>query len=625
MKNRLLTIAIVFFFAPFCFLGAQVTVTPSTGQTPQNLVNNVLVGGGVNVSNVKFNGVSTALTATTGAQIGTFSNNLSVYPTLGFSSGLIIATGNIDVAPGPNNENGASNEADNNVSCPELANLISGYGSPYNPAVLEFDFVTVANSVAFRYVFASEEYPDYVGTNYNDVFGFFVTDLVTNVTKNIALIPGTTLPVTINNVNYGSYSQYYNVVPDGSTAMQYNAHLSPFTAAMDVVPCRMYHMKIAITNVSDALYDSAVFLEAKSFNAPAVGDLLVYDDVDIPFVIYGCNNATLTFSIPEPVDYDTTLILTYSGTAVNGIDYEYLPDSITIPAGQTESSLQIVAISGDSPDTLELIISYSNNLCNNTEASGSVSINLIRFLPHTVINATVCAGEPYTENDFNIPGTSGGQGGLFTYQNSYQMANGCDSVVDLYLTVIPVPQTQFTVDPEYIIWSEGSEITFTNTSDVGMMGGYDYVYTWDFGDGSTEESNSTVVSHQYDTWGEYLVTLSLEIEGCSSTASHYTHIEEDLIFPNVITPNGDGVNDEFIIGNLSPDMPNSLHIYDRWGKKIYHMENYKTYQKDGVLYNLGEGFSGEKNSDGVYYYVFYYTGYTKTFEYSGSITVIRSK
>ena len=53
--------------------------------------------------------------------------------------------------------------------------------------------------------------------------------------------------------------------------------------------------------------------------------------------------------------------------------------------------------------------------------------------------------------------------------------------------------------------------------------------------------------------------------------------------------------------------------------------NYSTYQKDGVFYNLDQGFSAEKFSDGVYYFVFYYTGFTKTFEYSGSITVLRSK
>ena len=625
MRNRFLPLIALFVIFQFGQLAAQVAVTPSTGQTPADIVNNVLVGGGVNVSNVKFNGVSTTLTASNGAQIGTFTNNLSVYPALGFSSGIIIATGNINVAPGPNDENGASDEVMNSVSCPELANLISGWGSPYYPAVLEFDFMTVANSVAFRYVFASEEYPDFVGTSYNDVFGFFVTDLVTNVTKNIALIPGTNLPVTINNVNNNSYSQYYNVVPDNSMAMQYNAHLSPFTASMEVIPCRMYHMKIAITNVSDANYDSAVFLEANSFNAPAVDDILVFDNNDMPYVIYGCNNALLTFSIPEPLPVDTTLTLTYSGTAVNGVDYELLPDSITIPAGETEMVVPIMAIEGDSPDTLDLIISYASFLCDSTQVGSTTTIHIIRYLPHTEIIDTVCAGEPYTDYGFNIPGTVGGEGGYFTYQMSYQMANGCDSVVDLYLTVVPVPQPEFTEEPEHIIWVEGSEFVFTNTSDIGMMEGYDYVYTWDFGDGVVSESNSVTVSHKYDTWGEYLVTLSLSINGCEAEVSHYAYVDEDLIFPNVITPNGDGVNDVFIIGNLSPDLPNSLHIYDRWGKKVFHQENYSTYQKDGVFYNLDQGFSAEKFSDGVYYFVFYYTGFTKTFEYSGSITVLRSK
>lgn len=626
MINRILRFTIAVLLLQAATLSAQVSVTPSTGKTAQDLVNDVLVGGGVTVSNVKFNGISTTLTATTGAQIGTFTNNLSVYPTLGFSSGLIIATGDINVAPGPNDDGGASDEVYNSVSCPELSNLISGWGSIYYPAVLEFDFMTVANSVAFRYVFASEEYPEFVGTSYNDVFGFFVTDMITNVTKNIALIPGTTLPVTINNVNGNSYSQYYHTVPSGSMAMQYNAHLSPFTASMEVVPCRLYHMKIAITNVSDENNDSAVFLEAKSFNAPEVGNLLAYDDVDLHFVIANCNNAQLTFSIPEPIDYDTTVVLHYGGTAVNGVDYEYLPDSITIHAGDTSETLNIVAIEGTESDTLTLIISYYNNLCNNNTLSGSDTISIIRFFPHTIFYDTICSGEAYKEHDFDIPPMANGEGGDFFYQNVFTMVWGCDSFVDLYLTVIPFPQPGFVADPEHIIWSEGSEIVFTNTANLGATTGHDCTWTWDFGDGNTEENSNRTIIHNYETWGEYLVTLSVNVDDrCTAEYQSYAYVEEDPVFPNVITPNGDGINDVFVIGKLSPALPNSLHIYDRWGKRVFHQENYQTYEKNGIFYNLEQGFSADKNSDGVYYYVFYYKGYIKVLEYSGSLTVIRNK
>ncbi|MCQ2286098.1 MAG: choice-of-anchor L domain-containing protein [Bacteroidales bacterium] len=758
MKINLLSILIFFISIlvfPF-YSQAQVSVQSSSGKTPYDLVSNVLVGGGVAVSNVKFNGVSAALDASTGAQIGTFSNNLQGYPQLGFSSGLLIATGDISVAPGPNNIGSDEQTVYNSMTCPELDALISGWGTTYNPAVLEFDFTTTANHISFNYVFGSEEYPEYAGSSYNDVFGFFVTDMITNVTQNIALIPGTNLPVSINNVNASSYSQYYVSVPDYSNAIQYDAHTTPFVAQMNVVPCRMYHMKLAISNVSDANYGSAVFLEAKSFNAPAVGDLLTFDHPEDAFVVYGCNNAMLTFSIPEPLDYDTTLLLTYSGTAVNGVDFQQIPASITIPAGQVSASLPIIALPNyNHNDTVELIITYSNQLCdmqvggevvvkilndnkieiasqdvNSCSPVDSVGITLVdgeystitwspttnlsnshslttalnsviemevqytvvafdkyhcfsdtttfHFKqglakadtieaaicngatytehgfnastegihtltiptgfgcdsllvlklsilpsPHIIIKDTVCAGESYHDNGFDIPGTTEGKGGDYVYQQAFPMGNGCDSIVELQLFVVPVPQPAFTPAPEHILYTEGSTIIFTNHADMNALSGLDYTWTWDFGDGEVVEDNSQAVSHTYDTWGKYLVSLSLTVGDCSAEIKHFAYVEEPLIFPNVITPNDDGVNDAFIIGNLNPELPNELFIYDRWGKRVFHQKNYATYQKDGNVYNLEKGFNADKNSDGVYYYVFHYGGFDKTFEYHGSLTVIR--
>ena len=616
----------------FNLVYGQISVQSSAGMTPQALVSSVLVGNGVTVSNVKFNNTSAVLDATTGAQIGTFTNNIAGYPALGFSSGLIITTGDISVAPGPNSASGSSSSVYNSMTCPELDNLISGWGYTNYPAVLEFDFSTVGNAVAFRYVFASEEYPEYVGSSYNDVFGFFVTDNVTNATQNIALIPGTGLPVTINNVNISSYSQYYVTVPDGSSAMEYDAHTTPFTAGMNVVPCRSYHMKIAISNVSDGAFDSAVFLEAQSFNATAISANVSYDNQNLPLIVYGCNNALLTFSIPSVLPYDTTIALSYSGTAVNGVDFQQLPQTVTIYAGQTTATIPIVCLPNtNNTDTVTLTVSFSSTVCNSTSSTDinikilndnriditsqdvnscmpvdSVFVTLvdgeygsIQWSPSNnltnpnglssgfitpfegeqnftviatdkynclsdttkfhfkqgsmsvdTITATICEGKAYTENGFYAT-TSG------IHTISITTALGCDSIVVLDLTVLPIS-----------VSIEKLNENFCDEFAMTLKASGESIENLQWSTGETSEQ-ITVTSP-----GTYLVTASNE--NCSATAQvSIPGCTFDIFVPNTFTPNDDGVNDVYYIP-IMPGMPIEsfkMYIYDRWGRLIFYTED----------------------------------------------------
>ena len=110
-------------------------------------------------------------------------------------------------------------------------------------------------------------------------------------------------------------------------------------------------------------------------------------------------------------------------------------------------------------------------------------------------------------------------------------------------------------------------------------------------------------------------------------------IEEDLEFPNIITPNKDGLNDFFAVKNLNtnynPEDPdqyrsNYLEIFDRWGKKVYDVENYDTYMKNEQIFVGEKSFSGDQLQDGQYYFAFYYKGKAKTDKYSGSLLIIRN-
>ena len=220
------------------------------------------------------------------------------------------------------------------------------------------------------------------------------------------------------------------------------------------------------------------------------------------------------------------------------------------------------------------------------------------------------------------------EAGIYSVQLIVHTPEGCGDTVlqTAYLTVFPQPISDFVSNPERTNLGEGGEITFINITDTSVFNVNDVVnWTWNYGDGG-DETYETNGQHTYDSWGEFVVTLSVQTDqGCASTVSHTVYIEADLIFPNVMTPNGDGINDVFAIKNMNPILPNRLDIYDRWGKRVYSKENYQAYIKDDILYNDSEGFNAESLSDGVYYFTFHYEGYTRGVDYHGSLTILRDK
>ena len=219
--------------------------------------------------------------------------------------------------------------------------------------------------------------------------------------------------------------------------------------------------------------------------------------------------------------------------------------------------------------------------------------------------------------------------GIYSVHLYVETQNGCaDSASRIdYLTVFAQPISDFLSNPERTNLGEGGTIIFINITDTSVFAPNDVVHwTWSYGEGDdTYDING---EHTYTTWGEYTVNLSVETDqGCKSSVSHVVYIEQDLEFPNIITPNGDGKNDVFAIRNMNPLLPNNLSIYDRWGKKVYEKKNYQTYAREGsdVIENAGDGFGADKLSDGVYYFTFHYEGYTKAVDYHGTLTVIRDK
>lgn len=237
---------------------AQNLVVTDLGAQPADVLVQNLLGAGVSYSNVTYTGAVTAA--------GTFTGGASI---IGFDSGIILSTGDPASVVGPNGTyvstcNGTPGDAD--------LTALAGGTATNDAAVLQFDFVPTSNVLSFKYVFASDEYNVYVGS-FNDVFGFFVNG------TNVALIPGTSTYVSINNVNACQNSTYFInnttqttnlgacslTLPSAGLNTSMNGLTTVFTVDAPVTPGVTNHVKLAIADAEDCALDSNVFLQAGSF------------------------------------------------------------------------------------------------------------------------------------------------------------------------------------------------------------------------------------------------------------------------------------------------------------------------------------------------------------------------
>ena len=402
---------------------SQVTISNGIGMTPQQLVQNFLVGNGVIVSNVKFNDSPNTITVSN--QIGSFSTG-STSTNLGFGTGLIMATGGVNVAINGQREMPITGGQITNDA--QLQALKPGKAL-HDVARLEFDFIPSSDTVKFRYVFASNEYPTAVCSNYDDVFGFFITGAnpsggnYNNV--NIALIPGTNLAVSINSINGGvsggggaspcylNYTQYYHTP---SQNISFHGATVPLTAWAKVEPCTSYHIKIAICDISNEIYDSGVFLEANSFTSPQliVSKTFTSPTASDTAMIRGCDNAVIKLKLPNHLNYNYPVPLIKQGTAINGIDYPSIPDTVYIPANTDSILLTIAPYNNASFTTSKFIkLLIKTSIC----GYDTLIINILPNLPliANAIGDTIVCG--MSNASISVSGSGGVLPYIFTWDN----------------------------------------------------------------------------------------------------------------------------------------------------------------------------------------------------------------
>lgn len=248
----------------------------TTTDNATTLVNNILGTGPTVVGAPSYSGASSAP--------GTFTGGVA--SGIGIESGIILTTGNAADAVGPNSNANDSSEI--------LSGTVGGTGSnsdifddtttahgtsgdsaldtlagvsTFDAAILNFDFsIASAGNLAFDFVFASEEYLDFVNRGPNDVFGFFIDGV------NIGVVPGTTTPISVDTVNPLSNSGSFVNNVTGLYDVEYDGFTSVITAEALGLTAGTHSMKLAIADGLDTLLDAAVFIEQGSFTVTETDD-----------------------------------------------------------------------------------------------------------------------------------------------------------------------------------------------------------------------------------------------------------------------------------------------------------------------------------------------------------------
>ncbi|HRO39703.1 MAG TPA: choice-of-anchor L domain-containing protein [Flavobacteriales bacterium] len=484
---------------------ARAQLNVSTSMTPVQLVENVLLGGGVSVSNVTFNGVAVG---TPQQGTGSFTNGNTT--NLGLDAGIILSSGFAPSVVGPASNFGSDQL--NTGSDPDLVAITTPGNSIQDKAVLEFDFIPTGDSLKFNYVFGSEEYPSFnCSANYNDVFGFFlsgpgINGPYTNNAINIALVPGTTLPVSIANIHgpggsCGPANQQYYVNNENGSTIALNGFTVVLRAEAEVTCGLTYHIKLAIGDAGDGSYNSAVFLQAGSFASTGqvvptllAGDLgLAANDSTL---FEGCGLIPFNFMRMGDTSNVDTVHLVIGGTATPGVDYfPPFPTQIIYQPGDTMITFPLtVPYDADGLETITI------NITQNVVCSGMQVVNDYVFYidqyPLLGVSTTDVNGVCNETYDIG-PAVTGGTGEYqylwSTGETTPTIVADVDTTTTFYVTVSdtcgvpsvldsitvhipPYPPMALTASPDLAIPCLGNDdIEVLNT--VGGDGNYTYLWT----------------------------------------------------------------------------------------------------------------------------------------------------
>lgn len=350
--------------------GQNITVDAQT-YSPQELIENILIDSNciTNVNVVNFVGGNFS---DGDSSFGYFEGNSGGFP---FERGIVLSTGRLSNVPGPN-DNLSDDDAPGWVGDDELEFYLNE-DNTFNATIIEFEFEAVASQISFRYVFASEEYQEN-NTNtcrFSDLFAFLIRPINDQLYTNIAVVPGTDIPIKVTNVlpdiPSGCVAQnefYFDTFNGAAAPINFNGQTKVLTATADIVPNETYRVKLVIADHLNYRFDSAVFLEGGSFqlSTPLGINRLLSSGNAL------CGDDTLTLDATEP----------------GNNQYQWFKDGVAL-TGETNATLTV-----DEAGTYNVEILLDNNC----ESFGEIVIEYDER--PEVFNAIL------TECDFDLNGTA---------------------------------------------------------------------------------------------------------------------------------------------------------------------------------------------------------------------------
>lgn len=302
-------------------LSAQL-VYQSAPNNIQQVVTNIFGLQCENIGSVQVTGIPQAF--------GVFSNGQA----LGLNSGLVMSTGHLELDTVYNadyfSSTGFGFPGDNDI------NAVTQQGIPsYDALTITFNFTpTITDTIRFNYIFASEEYPEYAMSSFNDRFLFLVSENA-GVPINVAVLPGTSTVVEINSVNHIVNPSLY-IANDASVPsydfFPFDGYTIPLEAKFFVQAGNTYTIKLVIADVGDDVFDSAIFLDEQGSYSSLSGTLAVNGNPATDGVIQ-IFDAAQDSTVVQPMYTLPVIAGAYNVDSVPNGNYHirFLPDTLVNP------------------------------------------------------------------------------------------------------------------------------------------------------------------------------------------------------------------------------------------------------------------------------------------------------
>lgn len=446
-----------------------------------DLIKKVLISGGSTCAEPDVKNVHVypnVSTANQNRSWGYFNNGTTGFP---FKEGIILSTGfarkagNTLVSSSLDDILGTGTDVD-------LENAISPEQPLFDATYIEFDFVPSNSQITFNYLFASEEYSSYYPCGgFSDGFALLLKKQGDANYTNLAVLPNNT-PVSVTNIVPADYScgpinaEYFGGHNTMNTETNFNGRVVPLRAQANVIPGQTYHFKMVLADAGDEYFDSAVFLEAGSFN--------------IGVNIQDQNGQTLASAIKMCNNEPQTLIAT---TAILNPLVKWYKNNVLIPGANSNTYVAVTpgvykveifdgstsscAIGSKEIDIQAGVIPAAGNaVLEGCGDSGTAFFNL-RNAQNDIFSQTGATFKYYElkadaelGNTNVIPTTNDYNSYLSPSKTIYvRVGNGqCFKVVELKLNIVSAP-TAPTITASKTILCDGGNIVLTSSANTGNV------------------------------------------------------------------------------------------------------------------------------------------------------------